>query len=352
MGTLYGKAAVQTAQVALAPRDMRAVKKFQNDQRAVARGAERVAQLRERQRFVRGKMRENGGADGFIGRAAQIHALRNGDKFTTGRQALKDLPRLGAVLRQKAGQNALRRFQRDRLGGRPLQQHIAQQELTFGKTHCKARERPAPAAAPQLSLPFQQGKERIGSRTSLQVFGKPLAVSAEAAAISATVAACEVMSRQKIGVLLAFERNVSLEEYFKTGTVVDARVSEQLLRNLFFPKAALHDGAAIIRGGRVAAAGCVMPLSENTHLSADLGTRHRAGVGTSEASDAVVVIVSEETGTISVAIGGMLKRHLAPQTLEKLLQNELLPKEDERDHNLLARLKNELNKRVGKHEGQ
>ena len=199
---------------------------------------------------------------------------------------------------------------------------------------------------------LRRALERIGSRTSLQVFGKPLAVSAEAAAISATVAACEVMSRQKIGVLLAFERNVSLEEYFKTGTIVDARVSEQLLRNLFFPKAALHDGAAIIRGGRVAAAGCVMPLSENTHLSADLGTRHRAGVGTSEASDAVVVIVSEETGTISVAIGGMLKRHLAPQTLEKLLQNELLPKEDERDRNLLTRLKNELSRRAGRHEGQ
>ena len=185
---------------------------------------------------------------------------------------------------------------------------------------------------------LRRALERIGSRTSLQVFGKPLAVSAEAAAISATVAACEVMSRQKIGVLLAFERNVSLEEYFKTGTIVDARVSEQLLRNLFFPKAALHDGAAIIRGGRVAAAGCVMPLSENTHLSADLGTRHRAGVGTSEASDAVVVIVSEETGTISVAIGGMLKRHLAPQTLEKLLSNELMTNDDAK-RSLLDRLR-------------
>ena len=199
---------------------------------------------------------------------------------------------------------------------------------------------------------LRRALERLGSRTSLQIFGKPLASNAEEAAISATVSACEIMSRQKIGVLLAFERNVSLEEYFKTGTIIDARVSEQLLRNLFFPKAALHDGAAIIRGGRVAAAGCVMPLSENTHLSADLGTRHRAGVGTSEASDAVVVIVSEETGTISVAIGGMLKRHLAPQTLEKLLQNELLPKDDVQDKGLFERLKQELDKRVKKHEGQ
>jgi len=102
-------------------------------------------------------------------------------------------------------------------------------------------------------------------------------------------------------------------------------VSEQLLRNLFFPKASLHDGAVIVRGGRVAAAGCVMPLSENRHLSSDLGTRHRAAVGTSEVSDAVVVVVSEETGTISVAVGGMLKRHLAPQMLERLLTAELVP---------------------------
>ena len=95
-----------------------------------------------------------------------------------------------------------------------------------------------------------------------------------------------------------------------------------MIRNIFFPTAALHDGAMIIREGRNAAAGCVMPLSESHRLSADLGTRHRAGVGTSEASDAVVVIVSEETGTISVAVGGMLTRHLAPQTLERLLRQE------------------------------
>ena len=148
-------------------------------------------------------------------------------------------------------------------------------------------------------------------------------------AISATVSACELMSREHTGVLLVFERNTSLEEYFKTGTKIDARTSEQLLRNLFFPKASLHDGAVVVRGGRIAAAGCVMPLSENPHLSSDLGTRHRAAVGTSEVSDAVVVVVSEETGTISVAIGGMLKRHLAPQTLERLLTNELIPAEEE-----------------------
>ena len=128
---------------------------------------------------------------------------------------------------------------------------------------------------------------------------------------------------------MVFERASRLDEYFKTGTLIDGRVSEQLIRNIFFPNASLHDGAMVIRDGRVAAAGCVLPLSENHHLSADLGTRHRAGVGVSELTDAVVVIVSEETGTISVAVGGMLKRHLAPQTLQRLLTNELAPAEEE-----------------------
>ena len=129
----------------------------------------------------------------------------------------------------------------------------------------------------------------------------------------------------------------------RTGTVIDGQVSEQLIRNIFFPKAALHDGAMIIRDGRVAAAGCVLPLSSSDRLSADLGTRHRAGVGMSEAADAVVVIVSEETGTISVAVGGMLKRHLASRTLEKLLHNELCPGSSaEREGNLSRKLKQKL----------
>lgn len=141
--------------------------------------------------------------------------------------------------------------------------------------------------------------------------------------ISQIVSACEVMSSEKVGALIVFTRENRLDEYIRTGTTVDGKVSEQLIRNIFFPKAALHDGAMFIRDGRVTAAGCVLPLSESNRLSADLGTRHRAGVGMSEVSDAVVVIVSEETGTISVAIGGTLKRHLAPQTLEKLLRKEL-----------------------------
>jgi diadenylate cyclase len=171
--------------------------------------------------------------------------------------------------------------------------------------------------------------------------------------ISQTVAACEVMSRERVGALIVFAREARLEEYFKTGTLIDGQVSEQLIRNVFFVKAPLHDGAMIIRDGRIAAAGCVLPLSDSSRLSADLGTRHRAGVGMSEVSDAVVVIVSEETGTISVAVGGMLKRHLAPQTLGRLLHNELRSGEaQEEKTTLLTRLQDLLAKseEEGNHE--
>ena len=169
--------------------------------------------------------------------------------------------------------------------------------------------------------------------------------------ITQTVAACDVLSREKIGALIVFTREARLDEYTRSGTAIDAQVSDQLIRNIFFPKAALHDGAMIIREGRICAASCVLPLSDSHRLSADLGTRHRAGVGMSEVSDAVVVIVSEETGTISVAVGGMLKRHLASKTLEKLLRNELCPETEELDESLLRRIKEKLLKKEdGKNE--
>ncbi len=177
---------------------------------------------------------------------------------------------------------------------------------------------------------LRRALERVGSQLHFHLLSTTTGASIEQTAIAATVQACEIMSKERVGVLLVFERQTPLDEYFKTGTIVDAQLSEQLLRNLFFKNSPLHDGAVIVRGGRVAAAGCVMPLSDNPHLPSDLGTRHRAGVGTSEATDAVVVIVSEENGTISVAIGGMLKRHLAPQTLQKLLTNELVTGEEEK----------------------
>ena len=152
--------------------------------------------------------------------------------------------------------------------------------------------------------------------------------------IRQTVQACEVMSKERVGALIVFARDTHMGEYIKTGTVIDAQPSEQLIRNIFFPKAALHDGAMIISEGRVLAAGCVLPLTESTRISADLGTRHRAALGMSENTDAVVVVVSEETGVVSVAVGGMLKRHLAPQPLERLLRSELCPEEPEQNNKM------------------
>lgn len=170
--------------------------------------------------------------------------------------------------------------------------------------------------------------DRLGSVEIKKVLGMTRPKQELDNVITQTVMACEVMSRERVGALIVFARGARLDDFCKTGTPVDGQVSEQLIRNIFFPMAALHDGAMIIRDGRIAAAGCVLPLSDSKRLSADLGTRHRAGVGMSEATDAVVIVVSEETGTISVAIGGMLKRHLAARTLEQLLKKELATEED------------------------
>ena len=173
--------------------------------------------------------------------------------------------------------------------------------------------------------------EQIGSSRlrSFNPFAKAQQVTALESAIAQTVLACTEMSKSRTGVLIVFERDILLDHIARTGTIVDAQVSSELLKNIFFVKAAMHDGAVIIREGRLLAGGCMLPLSKNVNLSRDLGMRHRAGIGMSENSDAVVVIVSEETGAISVAIGGLLKRHLMPETLEKLLMKELIPQQEE-----------------------
>jgi diadenylate cyclase len=150
-------------------------------------------------------------------------------------------------------------------------------------------------------------------------------------AITQTVEAYTALSKSKTGALMVFERKNMLDDAIRTGTSLDTVVNSELLKNIFWNKAPLHDGAVIVRNGRIVGAGCMLPMSGNVNLSRDLGMRHRAGIGVSEQSDAVVAIVSEETGSISVAVGGMLKRHLAPETLERLLRNELLPEKKEED---------------------
>lgn len=178
---------------------------------------------------------------------------------------------------------------------------------------------------------LRQLLETMGSRNIklLQILTPEQKISEMEQAIDQTVVACTEMSRSRTGVLIVFERKIMLNDTLSSGTLLDASVSSELLKNIFFVKAPLHDGAVIIRNGRIQGAGCMLPLSKNANLSRDLGMRHRAGIGMSENSDAVVVIVSEETGSISVALGGMLKRHLKPETLDQLLRNELLPQPEE-----------------------
>lgn len=173
--------------------------------------------------------------------------------------------------------------------------------------------------------------EELGSK-KLNVFGifsHSQNVGLMEQTIAQTVMACTEMSQSRTGALIVFEREMLLDDMVRSGTVLDASVSSELLKNIFFVKAPMHDGAVIIRNGRVLGAGCMLPLSKNVNLSRELGMRHRAGIGMSENSDATVVIVSEESGSISVAIGGMLKRHLKPETLENILRNELLPQDEE-----------------------
>lgn len=175
---------------------------------------------------------------------------------------------------------------------------------------------------------IRQVLEQVGSRRFIGFFTHGENGNVLESTIGQTVLACSEMSQSRTGALIVFEREILLDDMVRSGTVLDAAVSNELLKNIFFVKAPMHDGAVIVRNGRVLGAGCMLPLSKNVNLSRDLGMRHRAGIGMSENSDAVVVIVSEETGSISVAIGGMLKRHLKPETLENLLRNELLPQED------------------------
>ena len=178
---------------------------------------------------------------------------------------------------------------------------------------------------------IRQLLEKLGSRNLRGFFRtlQPKQIQGEMEkAIEQTVIACSEMSKSKTGALMVFEREISLNEMLRSGTAFDAELNSELVKNIFFINAPMHDGAMIVRNGRIVGAGCMLPLSRNVNLSRDLGMRHRAGIGMSENSDAVVVIVSEETGSISVAVGGMLKRHLMPETLGKLLRNELLPPEE------------------------
>ncbi|NLT96281.1 MAG: TIGR00159 family protein [Clostridia bacterium] len=141
------------------------------------------------------------------------------------------------------------------------------------------------------------------------------------------VRAAKIMSARKVGALIVIERQTGLAEFIETGIKIEGLVTSELLINTFVPKTPLHDGAVILRGNRLIAASCFLPLSENPNLSKELGTRHRAAIGITEISDALVVLVSEETGVISVAEDGRLTRYLDETTLKELLLNKITPQQ-------------------------
>lgn len=171
---------------------------------------------------------------------------------------------------------------------------------------------------------LRRGLEQLG-RTSF--FGQKITLLPEEdweAPILDLVASASILSKNKIGALIVIERETGLNEYVETGTQLDALVSKELLTNTFIPNTPLHDGAVIIRSGRVLAAGCYLPLSSNPGIARELGTRHRAAIGITEETDAIALVVSEETGIISIAVGGEIMRHFDSQSLQEKLEELLL----------------------------
>ncbi|GAA0222497.1 diadenylate cyclase CdaA [Metaclostridioides mangenotii] len=178
---------------------------------------------------------------------------------------------------------------------------------------------------------LRAGLERIG-RTRLSFFGKNINSSEEILnrTIEEIVESLYSLSRQKIGALIVMERDTKINEIINTGTVIDSEISRQLLINIFIPNTPLHDGAVVIRESRIKAAACFLPLTETKDLSKDLGTRHRAGIGISEVSDCITLIVSEETGGVSIAKSGKLYRDISKERMTNILRSNLKVNTDEK----------------------
>lgn len=187
--------------------------------------------------------------------------------------------------------------------------------------------------------------ERIG-RSKFSQFGRMTEQDSESIkrCVDSICIAAKNMQEQKIGALIAFERTTLLGDIINTGTVIDAETSSQMVGNIFFPKSPLHDGALIVRSGKLHAAGCILPLTANQNLSSQLGTRHRAAIGLTEVSDAVVLIVSEENGMISLAHNGKIERGYTQirlrEDLYKYMVDDLLP---ETEATMFNKLKDTIN---------
>ena len=183
--------------------------------------------------------------------------------------------------------------------------------------------------------------ERLGRATDF-FYNAP--ISAEEQMVRAFVKSVEYMSPRKIGALVAVQRVRTLQEYISTGIPLDAKISSELLINIFIPNTPLHDGAVIVREDRIAVTSAYLPLTENTGISKEFGTRHRAAIGLSEVSDALTFVVSEETGGISITYNGVFKHDLTLEEFESELRRILLPASEEKQglkERLLGGLKHE-----------
>lgn len=184
---------------------------------------------------------------------------------------------------------------------------------------------------PEIRKALEQvGRNNVGQSIAAVVTGRDRSYDRAQIrkAINAVVDGVGILQQLKMGALIVFERKTKLGDIIETGTQINCEPSGQIVGNIFFNKAPLHDGAMIIRDGMIHAAGCILPLTKNTSVSAELGTRHRAALGVSEESDAVVVMVSEETGQISVAVNGVLARRFTRDTLRDVLEGYLIPQEE------------------------
>lgn len=184
---------------------------------------------------------------------------------------------------------------------------------------------------PEIRKALEQvGRNNVGQSVAAVVTGRDRSYDRAQIrkAINAVVDGVGILQQLKMGALIVFERKTKLGDIIETGTQINCEPSGQIVGNIFFNKAPLHDGAMIIRDGMIHAAGCILPLTKNTSVSAELGTRHRAALGVSEESDAVVVVVSEETGQISVAVNGVLARRFTRDTLRDVLKGYLIPQEE------------------------
>lgn len=198
--------------------------------------------------------------------------------------------------------------------------YLMNQVITYGVIACVV------IFAPEI----RSGLEKFGRST--QVFSQTQQVSDEEKLIEALVKSVAYMSPRKIGALISIERTQTLQEYISTGIPLDADISSQLLINIFIPNTPLHDGAVIISGNKIATACSYLPLSESMAISKEFGTRHRAAIGLSENSDALTIVVSEETGGVSITSKGEFLHDLTKENFEAILRTHLITKVEEKDH--------------------